>query len=414
MLSFLRLNISAVTFLSVLTLLLVTIDTSGARAATAPRQVTFTFCKQSKCADGRAPEGSLVFDSAGNMYGTASGGGAHGHGEIFKITPSGQQQILYSFCSQPGCSDGSQPQSGVVMDSSGNLFGTAGAGANFGGVAYELTAGGTYQVLYQFCSQPLCVDGNTPQGTLTLDGNGNLFGTTYSGGAAGKGTVFEIPSGGTETVLYSFCSLAACADGALPTSSVIMDTDGNMYGTTQTGGANNRGTIFELAADNTESVLYSFCPQVNCTDGTYAFGGLSMDSKGDLFGTTIYGGGANSGTVFELPKGGTEMVLYSFCALANCADGKNPFSGVIVDKKGTIFGTTEYGGNNNDGTAFSLTSAGQLNWSDNFCNRTKCGDGSVPVAGLVRGPKNYLYGSTASGGTKGGGVLYKIRIPASE
>ena len=198
--------------------------------------------------DGEWPKSALVQDSAGNLYGTTEYGGANGYGTVFKVATTGKETVLYSFCSQSGCVDGSYPYSGLVRDSAGNLYGT-----------------------------------------------------TVDGGANGDGTVFKLATTGKETVLYSFCSQSGCVDGAYPFSSLVRDTAGNLYGSTQYGGANDdAGTVFEVATTGKETVLHSFCSQSGCADGGYGISGLLRDSAGNLYGTAFYDGVYGNGTVFKI------------------------------------------------------------------------------------------------------------------
>ncbi|MBV8799241.1 MAG: hypothetical protein JO208_05485 [Alphaproteobacteria bacterium] len=311
---------------------------------------------------------------------------------------------LYSFCSQPGCTDGAFPDAGLVMDGSGNLYGTTQGGQ--GGSIFKLAPDGTETVLYTFCSQANCADGATSRGGLIVDGAGNLYGTTLSGGAGQGGTVFKLAPDGTYTVLYSFCSQQNCSDGASPYSGLIMDGSGNLYGTT-TGGGPHRyaGTVFKIAPDGTETVLYSFCSQVNCTDGGYPQAGLIMDNSGNLYGTT--GGGGNStgaGTVFELTPDGTENVLYSFCSQNNCADGSNPQASLVMDNSGNLYGTTGGGGlghcQGGCGTVFEVTPSGSESVLYSFCSLVACTDGAFPYLNnnLVMDSTGNLFGMTTSYG----------------
>jgi len=204
-----------------------------------------------------------------------------------------------------------------------------------------------------------------------MDAAGNLYGTTVIGGAGvdcggpSCGVVFKLAPDGTQTVLYSFCPQSGCADGAGPRAGLIMDAAGNLYGTTKGGGAGGTGVVFKLAPDGTETVLYSFCSQANCTDGATPVAGLIMDAAGNLYGTTLSGGGTpnpdlpppSQGVVFALAPDGTETVLYSFCSqLPNCTDGARP-GAVIMDVAGNLDGTTALGGiaPGNSGVVFALT-----------------------------------------------------------
>ena len=220
---------------------------------------TFTTLFSFNYTDGAYSEAELVQATNGNLYGTTGGGGANGnYGTVFKITPSGTLTTLYSFCSQSGCTDGSNPYAGVVQATNGDFYGTTGyGGANCAptgcGTIFKMTPSGTLTTLYSFCSQSGCTDGEYPFGALVQATNGNLYGTTYGGGANGYGTVFQITPGGTLTTLYSFCSQSGCTDGDSSLAGLVQDTNGDLYGTTWEGGANDVGcsqgcgTVFRLS-----------------------------------------------------------------------------------------------------------------------------------------------------------------------
>jgi uncharacterized repeat protein (TIGR03803 family) len=392
------------------------------------------------CADGAGPEAALIADSAGNLYGTTISGGAYGQGTVFGLshTKNGwKEKALYSFCPNSGCSDGDEPVAGLVRDSAGNLYGTTTGGGSGGfcqeagecGVAFKLTRSGdswTESVIYNFCSAVNCTDGVQPVAGLTLDGSGNLYGTTVSGGASslgcplGCGTVFELtPSNGgwSENVLHSF---GGPPDGAGPMAGVIFDKQGNLYGTTYEGGGNQQdGAVFEMTPSNggwAESVIYSFCSAQGCTDGVDPLDSLVIDNSGNLYGTTTAGGdiaacpgqsGApgGCGTVFELtPSNGVwnESVLHEFCSAANCSDGESPVAGVTLDSKNNLYSTTRYGGKYGDGTVWQLSYMSGV-WKEKEFSFNVT-DGSQPLAGVLL-EHGVLYGTTQSSGS---GVVWEI------
>jgi len=284
--------------------------TSIAAASTYDYKVLYNFCSGgTPCTDGQNPYGGLVQDSAGNLYGTTQGGGAGGGGTVFKLDISGNETVLYSFCSVgSSCVDGASPNAGLIQDSQGNLYGTTrqgGIGSNSLGTVFKLDTTNHETVLHSFCSDFECADGASPYASLIQDAAGNLYGTTNGGGAWGGGTVFSIDSVGSEAVLYNFCSLSGCADGQLPEAGLIQDSSGNFFGTTVIGG-NKYGTVFKLDNLGVESVLYAFCSMPGCTDGSFPYGSLILDSAGNLFGTTQNGGlGTNGvGTVFKVDNSG--------------------------------------------------------------------------------------------------------------
>jgi uncharacterized repeat protein (TIGR03803 family) len=299
-------------------------------------------------ADGSSPHAGLIMDSHHNFYGTTVEGGTYDEGTVFEITSTGKEKLLYSFKGSGG--DGSLPYAGLVRGSNGNLYGaTSRGGTDDSGEVFEITSGGVYSIIYNFVGNP---DGADPVASLIIDSAGNLYGTTGSGGTLSRGTVFKLtPLGGgawAETVLHSFID---DPDGATPISSLVLDSAGNLYGTTEYGGANRLGTIFEWTSAGIEEILYSF--KGGATDGNFPQAGLLRDSKGNFYGTTgVAGGSGNDGTVFELTLARTEKVLHIFTG--STLDGYAPQAAVIMDSKHNLYGTTFEGGLHNGGTVFEL------------------------------------------------------------
>jgi uncharacterized repeat protein (TIGR03803 family) len=305
--------------------------------------------------DGGNPHAALILDSAGNLYGTTSSGGSSGFGTVFELKNSNgswTESVLHTFA---GGSDGASPYASVIFDTAGNLYGTTSAGgSNNSGTIFELKlSNGTWKekVLYSFTGGN---DGASPNG-LTFDSSGNLYGTSSSGGSKFGGNVFELKhtaSGWKQRVLYTFTDTNG--DGAFPYAGVIFDQSGNLFGTTYEGGAYFAGTVYELTPANggwTETVIYSF---TSGSDGGYPNASLTLDNAGNLYGTTQSGGTIFTGTVFQLAPangGWTESVLYSF---AGGTDGSYPTAPVILDSKGNLYGTTSSGGANQLGTAFEV------------------------------------------------------------
>ena len=327
--------------------------------------------------DGASPWGGLIIDSSGTLYGTTAGGGAYGSGSVFELARSSgtyTEKVLYSFKATGG--DGADPEAGLIMDSSGNLFGTTAGGGTYGsGSVFELVnSSGTYteKVLYSFQDY---ADGGYPSSGVIMDAAGNLYGTAVQGGAYGGGCVVELVNSSgnyTETVLYSFTYSGG--DGYYPQSGLIIDTLGNLYGTTYFGGGAGYGTVFELVNSfgmYTENVLYNF--QNSVGDGGHPEAGLIMDSAGNLYGTTAYGGTSGNcpslgcGTVFELVNSNgtyTERVLYSFTNSGG--DGAFPAAGLIMNSSGNLYGTTRLGGNSNNCSAGCGTAFALINSSGSY------------------------------------------------
>jgi uncharacterized repeat protein (TIGR03803 family) len=335
-------------------------------------------------------------------------------------------KTLYKF---PGGKDGKFPQASLIFDPDGNLYGTtAGGGATGGGTAFKLTphsnGSWTESVLYSFCSRTNCVDGEAPLASLIFDPDGNLYGTTQVGGARGVGgTVFKLAPNADgswrESVLHSFCSRTNCSDGDNPEANLIFDPDGNLYGTTQVGGAHGvGGTVFKLApnADGSwrESVLHSFCSRPHCSDGEFPEASLIFDPDGNLYGTTFGGGGLfGGGTVFKLAPNGRESVLHSFCFRTNCVDGAQP-AGLVFDFAGNLYGTTESGGDqgcfsgDGCGIVFKLTPNSEGGWNERVLHTFADHPGANPFAPLISDVAGNLYGTTEGDGTTTHGSVFEI------
>jgi uncharacterized repeat protein (TIGR03803 family) len=357
------------------------------------------------------PVAGLVMDAAGNLYGTTSIGGSSQLGVVFKMTESGQETVLYTFA---GGTDGANPEASLLMDSAGNLYGTTYAGGAYGvGTVFKVTASGQETVLYSFHGGT--TDGANPQASLIMDRAGNLYSTTNAGGAYGVGTVFEFSKNSQETVLYSF---AGGTDGANPVAGVTLDAKGNLYGTTSAGGTSAYGTVFQLAkvvVPSTtsaqlkyvwkESILHNFTHQ---DDGDVPYAGLIFDGAGNLYGGAT-GGGANSGgTIFELSPSGEGWnftVLYSLPGW----DISGPFASLFLDSSGNIWGATHCDGTYEAGTVYELTnSGGSWNYNSMYVF-TGGNDGSYVYSALVFDKQGNLYGTTKTGGNAFGfGVVFKI------
>jgi uncharacterized repeat protein (TIGR03803 family) len=405
-----------------------------------PEKVLYSFCAASNCPDGGQSWASLIFDSAGNLYGTTAVGGLSqcfaygfpGCGTVFELIPEADgkwtEKVLYKFCSTAACADGANPYAGLIFDSVGNLYGTTGAGGRGGGgTVFELTPGAygkwTEKVLYNFCSTANCADGEIPYAGLIFDSAGNLFGTTYGGGSC-CGTVFELIPGDagkwTEKVLHRFTVDSRTHDGVSPGfGGLIFDKAGNLYGTTSYGGRcvedYGCGTVFKLTRHAkgrwTEKVLYPF--QANGKDGHNPYYGLVFDAAGNLYGTTFQGGRSSKcqegcGTVFQLTPGTegrwAEKVLYSF----DGKDGSGAIDNLVLDSKGNLYGNTNTGGTYDRGTVFRLSPVGGGEWKEHLYSFKPGEDGALPSGGLIFDSAGNLYGTTFAGGAHNGGMVYKF------
>jgi uncharacterized repeat protein (TIGR03803 family) len=365
--------------------------------------------------NGANPYGALLEGTDGNFYGTTEFGGANSQGAVYKVTPEGALTPIYSFCSLPGCADGGQPFAGLVLGSDGNFYGTT------PGTIFTVTPSGTLTTLYKFCSLPNCADGNGDYAPLVLGSDGNFYGTTTGGGAVqtyecegGCGTVFKVTPSGALTTLYSFHG----NDGYTPFDGLVQGTDGNFYGTTNRGGAYGCcGTVFKITPQGALTLLHSFTG----AGGGGPYGRLIQAIDGNFYGTTTAGGAHDYGTAFKITPAGKYTLLRSF----DLTNGGSPYAGLVQATDGNFYGTTFAGGSGDTGgdcplagdcgTAFRLTSTGQLTTLYNFCPQSGCPDGGAPFAGLTQGTDGNLYGATLLGGTACGadgscGTVYKISL----
>ncbi len=380
--------------------------------------------------DGQDPIASLIH-AKGTLYSTTEFGGTYGEGTVFSLNlKTGEEKVLYSFCSQLHCADGQNPWGGLI-DVKGILYGTT-----FSGGAGEYGEDGTVfaldpntdieKVVYSFCNQQNCTDGTLP-GSSPIKVKGMLYGTAQDAGGGGHGTAYALdPYTGAYTVLYSFCSQQNCTDGLGPQADLI-NIKGTLYGTTYAGGTGagcegyGCGTVFSLdPRSGAEAVLHSF--------GTGTDGRLPeaspIDVNGKLYGTTVGGGTGNGGscdpafygcgTVFSIdPNTGVEKVLYSFCNQPNCTDGANPLRN-LIDVDGTLYGTTGAGGSagcNGEGcgTVFSIDpNTGTEKVLYSFCSQQNCADGAGPMPGLID-INGTLYGTTVGGGDYGYGTVFALK-----
>jgi len=373
-----------------------------------PAQITFnTLVNFYRPTTGAYPLGSLVQGPDGNLYGTTSQGGTYDFGTVFRITPSGRLTTLYNFCSQSGCPDGNGPGAGLVQATDGNLYGTTTfGGAHDAGTVFKISLSGALTTLYNFCAQPGCADGEFPLAGVIQASDGNFYGTTEEGGASSfYGTVFKITPSGSLTTLYSFCAQPNCADGGIPFAGVIQATDGNLYGTTESGGDFSEGTVFKITPTGTLSVLYSFCAQPKCTDGARPYVGVTQGSDGNLYGTTYSGGASDLGTVFKISPGPELSVLHSFCT-TDCDDGQSPDASLIQGIDGNFYGSTASGGIHSRGTLFEITPSGALTTLHSFDYT----HGSSPEAALVEATDGTFYGTAQNGGAHFFGTVFSLSV----
>ncbi|MBV8977482.1 MAG: hypothetical protein JOZ13_08895 [Alphaproteobacteria bacterium] len=342
--------------------------------------------------DGGQPYGNLLRDANGNLFGTTYSGGRYNFGTVYKLAPDGTETVLWHF----GLSDGAYPRAGMIADAQGDFYGTTtGGGADFDGTVFELKSNGHRVVLWQFTGG---TDGRVPETALVRDDQGNLYGTTSTGGGDGNGSgvVFEVASSGQFSVLYTF---TGGADGGNPYGRLLRDSNGNLFGTTFTGGANGLGTVFELTSDGQESVLHSF----DASEGAQPLAGLIVDGKGNFIGSASTDGATGHGSIFKLAPSGDFSVLW---ACQGGLGGSSPTSDLIQDASGKFYGTTRLGGKPdvNGGVVFKLTPSGK----QTVLHRFGGGKDGMSPHGVIMDDAGNLYGVTDAGGKFGAGVVYEV------
>jgi uncharacterized repeat protein (TIGR03803 family) len=370
----------------------------------APAQTLKALYSFTGAADGGDPFPAVIRDTAGNLYGTTDYAGTSFAGVVFELSPpktkggNWTENVLYTFCSLSGCTDGEYPYAPLVRDAAGNLYGTTQYGGTAGlGVVFKLSPIGTETVLHSFTGGGS--DGALPYGGLFRDAAGNLYGTTESGGTANLGVVFKISKAGKETVLHTFTG--ATNDGSEPASaSFYMDAKHNLYSVTSHGGTSNEGVLYKLSPKGKLTVLHSFT--AGTTDGCYPYGTPAVDAHGNMYGGTGGCGTSNLGVVWKVSKNGAETILHNF---AGASDGQSPLAGVIVDAAGNIYGTTNTGGASGFGTAFEVDKNGKFALLHDFTGGT---DGKYLNGSLIQDRKGRIYGTTINGGTGGYGTVWRI------
>lgn len=417
--------------------LLLALGAAGAQAA--EYRILHQFCATRKtCPDGFDLAAPLVRDRKGTLYGTASGGGAHGQGTVFRLRPAGGGQwkfdVLHDFCSEAACMDGFDPTGALIVDAAGNLYGVAAANSDSeegDAVIFRLRPDGTkwhYEVLHEFCPGDVC-DGSFAHAGLAYagqsagepyDGVSPLFGVASAGGAHGAGVAYELrPKNGgwKHTDLYDFCAAADCADGGDPDEPLIVQDATHLVGVGATGGTGRGGVVFRLTSNDgktwSESVLHAFCSLPHCADGGAPPSSLATDAAGNLYGTTPSGGKCDEdfacGTLFRIAPDGTESVLFGFCRqVGGCKVGSDPEAGVTVGADGTLYGTTVAGGANGADAGTIWAFDGRMKRLHSFCD-TGCSFGGNSRSPMIIDPKGHLFGVTPEGDTVGGGgVVYEL------
>lgn len=367
-----------------------------ATATVALSAQTFTTLHSFHGADGSNPYAGLMQASNGNLYGTTSAGGANGDGTVFEISTSGTLTTLHNF-NHLSPIDGAQPYAGLMQARDGNLYGTTDRGGSHNvGIVYRITTSGTTKTLHDLDYQP---DGALPYAGLVQATNGALYGTTADGGGS-EGTVFEVTSFGQYIAIYEFGT-----GGASPVAGLVQASNGNLYGVASTGGFYSCGTLFEMTLSGGFTLLHTFTG----LDGCYPQATLVEGADGNLYGVASAGGahnGFNAGTFFNITPSGTFNLLHVF----DRTDGTAPTGALIQATDGNFYGTTQYGGANNQGTIFRVTPSGTVTTLYSFCPQSHCPDGANPYAGLVLGTDGVFYGTTFNGGGSNDGTVFSLSV----
>ncbi len=353
--------------------------------------------------DGQVAEypASPVQATDGNFYGVA-GGGVYGEGVIYRTTPTGTLSSLYSFCALPHCADGKDVTVSPILGSDGGLYGiTSYGGTSDTGIIYRVSLDGEFTVLYTFCGNNTCPDG-TAVNWLTEGSDGNFYGATFDNGKRNAGELFRVSPSGEFKVLHTFCSLANCADGGFADSPPIQGIDGNFYGVAGGGGSRQGGVMYKLTPSGTYSVVRDFCnySEAHCQGSAPL--SIVQDASGNFFGVTSFAGGSGAGVLFEITASGQYTALHSFDAVSGY-----PLAGLTLGSDGKVYGKTNGGSGLNGGTIFNVTSAGTYTTVYSFSD--DCLIGCSPYWGpLFQGTDGLFYGATTYGGSSNDGTVFTL------
>jgi uncharacterized repeat protein (TIGR03803 family) len=366
--------------------------------------------------DGSGPWSDyFISDAKGNLYAATAAGGTYSAGTVFMLSPAGKETVLYEFTGANG--DGNGPHGRLAFDANGNIYGTTqGGGANATGTVYELSpkkgGGWKEKVIYTFSATG--ADGTAPSAGMTIAADGTMYSTTPDGGAFGAGTVFSLKKTSTGWHQQVIQNLNGSSNGGYPYEGLMMDAAGNLYGAAPTGGASGQGVIYRLSHTKkgwVDTVLHSFTGQNGDGGGLYWID-LISDKSGNIYGATSFGGTNGTGTVWELvysetKKSYSESILYEFGAGVS-GDGNNPYGGLTMDSKGNLYGTTLYGGPSNIGTFYKLTKQGKT-WKETILHSfVGANDGNEPTGNPYIDATGRLYGMTQTGGKSNLGIVYRI------
>jgi uncharacterized repeat protein (TIGR03803 family) len=346
--------------------------------------------------EGTHPAAALIQATDGKFYGTTASGGVAGAGTVFTMTQGGTVSFLHAF---PNGSEEGFANPGLLQATDGNFYGTTASGGAFNqGSFYKVTTDGTATLLHSFAGG--ATDGSYPVGSLIQAADGNFYGITYSGGLSGQGTLYTLTPAGVLTVLHAFGGGAE--DGSYPAAAVVLGTDGNFYGTAQSGGAFGQGIVFSIAPDGALTVLHAFA---GGTEGSYPRLGIIQATDGNLYGTTQDRGAFEQGIAFKITPDGTFTVLHAF---SGDIDGAYPGGELIQGNDGNFYGSTQLGGAFNVGSIYKMTPGGTVTVLHAFAGGTS--DGGYPRGQLLEAADGNFYGTTAGGGAFGQGVVFRLSI----
>jgi uncharacterized repeat protein (TIGR03803 family) len=346
--------------------------------------------------------GFMTQGQDGNLYGTIGDDGSTAAGSAFQMTTAGRFTRIYSFCAQTGCADGSGPWGGLTLGTDGNLYGTTTTGGKVAaGTVFKLTPSGTLTTLWSFDNG---TDAGAPWYPPFEGLDGNFYGASNTVYAGDYGAFYKLTPKATppdsEKVLVDF-NYTNGDDPNLP----VQGTDGNFYGTAVYGGTNRFGVVYKITAGGAITVLHNFAGYPN--DGTYPEGTLVQGTDGNFYGTTYQGGANNLGSIFRITPTGTLTLLHSFAPSATNVDGQNPQTGLVLGSDGNFYGATVLGGKNAGGTLYKMTSAGKITILYSLCAIAHCVDGFYPRTPLVQHTNGKFYGNT-SGTSLGGSYFYSL------
>lgn len=381
-----------------------------------PETILHVFQDGSVANDGSQPSTPLVQGSDGNFYGTTSKGGAfYSGGAVYKITPQGAVTILHSFDDGSVVNDGSSPQSALIQGTDGNFYGTTSSGGSAGyGTIFKITPLGAVTIVHSFGDGSVTNDGLNPSANCALlqASDGNFYGATGGGGTYNAGTIFKITPQGAVTILHNFADGTVSDEGTSP-GTLIQGTDGNFYGTANTGGGFNGGTIYKMTSQGTLTTLHNFGDSSLPNDGSNPVGALVQGLDGNFYGTTSSGGSASHGTIFQITPQGVLTTFHSFSDGSVANDGMSPQSGLVQTSNGNFYGATQGGGSASQGTIFQMTTAGGVTILHNFYDSSVSNDGYDPLAGVIHGADGNFYGTTSADGSGGNGTVFKLTTQIS-